>query len=173
MTLEQWQQIVHRFQNTRFYLPLMIGFYTNLSLREIFALTWDDIDFTQRTLIIRKLVKSQSFPIQLSKKERQKSALFGVLQLPKQTRFQNRLLAWYSLPDFKSIKMSFVLFLFQNIAAVHPINRLDMLCVSEDGQYTSMNSFQYCFRIIRRELKISCSFRTLHRTCIALLKKDS
>ena len=56
LTLDEWQRIIDRFRDTRYYIPLMIGFYTGLRISEAFALTWDDIDFENKTLTVNKPV---------------------------------------------------------------------------------------------------------------------
>ncbi|MGN9077947.1 tyrosine-type recombinase/integrase [Oliverpabstia intestinalis] len=45
----------------RYFIPLMIGFYTGLRISEAFALTWDDIDFEKRTLSVNKQVVKRNF----------------------------------------------------------------------------------------------------------------
>ena len=61
LSLEDWSRIITRFKNTRFYIPLMLGFYCGLRISEAFALTWDDIDLDQMTLTVNKqLVKRNS-----------------------------------------------------------------------------------------------------------------
>ena len=61
LTLDEWQRIIDRFRDTRYYIPLMIGFYTGLRISETFALTWDDIDFEKRTLSVNKQIVKRNF----------------------------------------------------------------------------------------------------------------
>lgn len=61
LTMEEWGQIIERFQNTRYYIPLMIGFYTGLRISEAFALTWEDIDLEKRTLTVSKQIVKRNF----------------------------------------------------------------------------------------------------------------
>ena len=61
LTLDEWNQIRDRFQNTRYYIPLMIGFYTGLRISETFGLTWDDIDFEKRTISVNKQIVKRNF----------------------------------------------------------------------------------------------------------------
>ena len=49
------------FQNTRYYIPLIIGFYTGLRISETFGLTWDDIDFEKRTISVNKQIVKRNF----------------------------------------------------------------------------------------------------------------
>ena len=65
LELDEWQKIINRFPaGSRYYIPLMIGFYTGLRISETFALTWEDIDLKNMerknpgllgTLLVRKL----------------------------------------------------------------------------------------------------------------------
>lgn len=62
LTLEEWQRIITRFPaGSRYYIPLMIGFYTGLRISEALALTWDDIDFEKQTLTVDKQIIKRSF----------------------------------------------------------------------------------------------------------------
>ena len=61
LTLDEWQRIIDQFRDTRYYIPLMIGFYTDLRISEAFALTWDDIDFEKRTLSVNKQIVKRNF----------------------------------------------------------------------------------------------------------------
>lgn len=56
LTLDEWNQILTRFEGTRFEIPLLIGFYTGVRIGEAMALTWDDIDFDARRISINHQV---------------------------------------------------------------------------------------------------------------------
>lgn len=54
---EEFQQIIERFpEDNIFHIPLMIGYYTGLRISETFGLTWDDIDFNERTITVNKTI---------------------------------------------------------------------------------------------------------------------
>ncbi len=72
LDLEEWQRIINRFRDTRYYIPLMAGFYTGLRISEAFALTWDDIDFNKRTLTVNKQVVKRNFGADVRKVVEQK-----------------------------------------------------------------------------------------------------
>ena len=61
LSLDDWNHIIARFARTRYYIPLMIGFYCGLRISETFALTWDDIDLEQKTLAVNKQVVKRNF----------------------------------------------------------------------------------------------------------------
>ncbi len=62
LTKEQLNAIFERFPlGTSVYVPLMIGLHCGLRLGETFALTWDDIDFDNRTLSVNKQVQWRQY----------------------------------------------------------------------------------------------------------------
>lgn len=59
---EDFEKIIERFpENSNFYIPLLIGYYTGLRISECFALTWDDIDFSEKTLTVNKITVKRNF----------------------------------------------------------------------------------------------------------------
>ena len=93
LTLDEWNQIIDRFHGTRYYIPLMIGFYTGLRISEAFALTWDDIDLDNRTLSVNKQIVKRNFGAdirkvveQKGKKELRSSWYFGSTKTPTSVR---------------------------------------------------------------------------------------
>lgn len=72
LTMEEWQLIINRFRDTRYYIPLMVGFYTGLRISEAFALTWNDIDFAKRTLSVNKQIVKRNFGADVRKAAGQK-----------------------------------------------------------------------------------------------------
>ncbi len=52
-----FKNIIGRFEDTGFYLPIMIGYYAGLRIGEVYGLTWDNIDFETNTLYVRKQLK--------------------------------------------------------------------------------------------------------------------
>lgn len=62
LSMEDWERIIERFPSgSRFYIPLMIGFYTGLRISETFGLTWDDIDLEKRELTVNKQIVKRNF----------------------------------------------------------------------------------------------------------------
>ena len=52
---EDFKTILERFPETdKFYMPLMIAYHTGLRLGEVLGLTWENIDFEQKTLTVEK-----------------------------------------------------------------------------------------------------------------------
>ena len=83
LTPEQFDTIIERFpSDSNFYLPLMIGYYTGVRIAECFGLTWDDVDFENRTITINKAILKRNFGnevrqiVKLKGKKEEKSAWY-------------------------------------------------------------------------------------------------
>jgi integrase len=64
--------------------PLMIGYYTGLRISETFGLTWNDIDFDNRTISVDKAIVKRNYGVdarkvieQKGKKEEKSAWYFG------------------------------------------------------------------------------------------------
>lgn len=57
VTKEKLQKILDRFEGTGFYLPIMIAYYSGLRIGEVYGLTWEDIDFKNNTIKVRRQLK--------------------------------------------------------------------------------------------------------------------
>ena len=47
--------------------------------------------------------------------------------------------------------------------------RVRMVCIAENGEYTSTDSFKYCSRIIHKELKLAFDYHSLRHTHATIL----
>ena len=60
ITLEQFQEILQLVPPWHtFYLPLNIGFYTGMRVSEVTGLTWDCVDFDNKTIRVEKILVNQ------------------------------------------------------------------------------------------------------------------
>lgn len=201
LTLEEWQRIITRFENTRYYIPLMIGFYTGLRISEAFGLTWDDIDFENRTISVNKQVVKRNFGADVrkavekkGKKELRSSwyfttpktatstrtvkfgeTLYRALKEEKKAQLKNEMLygEFYTLHairkevDEKGNDMFRIIPVQKCVESQLP--RARMICVAENGQYTSTDSFKYCARVIHKELLLAFDYHSLRHTHATLL----
>lgn len=201
LTLEDWQKILNRFKDSRYYIPLMIGFYTGLRISETFALTWNDIDFEKKTLTVNKQMVKRNFGADARKavehqteKKPQSSWYFTS---PK-TISSNRTIAFgntlylalkkewekqqrkeeengddYTIYVLKKETDEKGNDMFHTI----PIKKrnkgeqlqIPFICITENGQYTSTDSFKFCSRIIHKELKLAFDYHSLRHTHATLL----
>lgn len=201
LTLDEWQLIIDRFRDTRYYIPLMIGFYTGLRISETFALTWDDIDFEKRTLSVNKQIVKRNFGADVRKvvekkgKKEQRSSwyfttpktpasvrtipfgetLYNALKQEKAAQMKNELKygEFYTVHvlkkerDEKGDDMYRVVPIQKCVE--NQLQRVRMICITENGQYTSTDSFKFCSRVIHRELQLAFDYHSLRHTHATLL----
>lgn len=201
LTLDEWQLIIDRFRDTRYYIPLMIGFCTGLRISEAFALTWDDIDFEKRTLSVNKQIVKRNFGADVrkvvekkGKKELRSSwyfttpktpasvrtvpfgeTLYQALKHEKAEQLKNELKygEYYTIHvmkkevDEKGNDMIRVVPVQKCIDS--QLQRVRLICVAENGQYTSTDSFKFCSRVIHRELQLAFDYHSLRHTHATML----
>lgn len=77
----QIKRILKRFpESSPWHIPLLIGFHTGLRIGEVFALTWEDIDFENSTLTVNKQVIKRNLgvsPLKTLKKRGKKEEKSG------------------------------------------------------------------------------------------------
>lgn len=65
---EEFRSIIERFpEGSPYYVPLMIGYYTGLRISETFGLTWNDVDFENRTLSVNKITVKRNYGVHSKK----------------------------------------------------------------------------------------------------------
>lgn len=202
LTLEEWERIIDRFPpGSRYYIPLMIGFYTGLRISEAFALTWDDIDLEERTITVSKQIVKRNFGADVRKaiekkgKKELKSSwyfsstktassqrivhfgdtLYNALRAERTTQMRNELKysEYYTIHVLKKELDEKGNDMFRIIPVQKCLNsalpRVRMVCIAENGEYTSTDSFKYCARIIHKELLLAFDYHSLRHTHATLL----
>jgi len=201
LTTKNWERIQERFYGTRYYIPLMIGFYTGLRISETFALTWDDIDFKKKTLTVNKQVVKRNYGAdvrkEVEKKKIRKQHSFWYFTTPKTHSSQRTIMIGDTLCSIleqelerqmmneRARQSSYILHVLRreidekgnDMLRLLPIPcdepttlpRVRLICIKEDGSYTSTDSFKYCSRVIHNELKIEFDYHSLRHTHATLL----
>lgn len=201
LTLDDWDRIIDRFRDTRYYIPLMVGFYTGLRISETFALTWDDINLENRTLTVNKQVVKRNFGADVrkvveikGKKELRSSwyfatpktassvrtisfgeTLYHALKNEKIAQMENELKygEYYTIHvlkremDEKNNDMWRIIPV-QKCVEIQ-LKRVRMICIAENGQYTSTDTFKYASRTIHHELKLAFDYHSLRHTHATML----
>lgn len=201
LTLEEWQQIIDRFRDTRYYIPLMIGFYTGLRISEAFALTWEDIDFEKRTLSVNKQIVKRNFgadvrqAVEKQGKRVQRSSwyfttpktntsvrtipfgetLYNALKQEKTAQMRNEMKygEYYTIhvlkkeTDEKGYDMWRIVPIQKCVES--QLQRVRLICIAENGQYTSTDSFKFCSRVIHKELQLAFDYHSLRHTHATML----
>ena len=202
LTLDEWQRIIDRFPpDSRYHIPLMIGFYTGLRISETFALTWDDIDLDNRTISVNKQIVKRNFGADVRKavekkgKKEQRSSwyftttktltsnrtvkfgetLYKALKSEKVRQAKNEMKygEYYTIhvimveKDEKGNDIKRVVPIQKCVNS--PLQRVHMVCIAENGQYTSTDSFKFCSRVIHKELLLAFDYHSLRHTHATVL----
>lgn len=68
ISINEYNMIVETMKNHKpFDIAIMIGWYAGLRISETFALTWDDINFNQKTITINKQIIKRNFGTDIPK----------------------------------------------------------------------------------------------------------
>ncbi len=201
LTMDDWQKIINRFQDTRYYIPLMIGFYTGLRISEAFALTWDDIDLENKTLSVNKQVVKRNFGADVRKaatrkdgREQRSSWYFTTTKTPASNRtisfgdtlcnalrkekaqqLENELKygEYYTVHvlkkeiDEKGNDMMRIVPIQKCVES--QLLRTRLICITENGQYTSTDTFKFCSRVIHKQLHLAFDYHSLRHTHATML----
>jgi len=202
LTIDEWNRIIDRFRPpSRYYIPLMIGFYTGLRISETFALTWEDIDLDKDVLTVNRQVVKRNFGPDVRKvvdqkehkekrsswyfatpktKTSERSIKFGstlhtALKNEKLKQRENELRygEYYTIhalkkeADEKGNDMFRILSVQKCIEIQLP--RVDMVCIDENGEYTSTDSFKYCSKVIHKDLQLAFDYHSLRHTHATML----
>lgn len=197
LTQNEWERIIERFPPpSRFYLPLMIGFYTGLRISEAFALTWDDIDMEHRTLTVNKQVVKRNYGLDvravLKKKGKKEERSAWYFQTPK-TQSSNRTVKfgdtlYHALADERARQLQneltygeyYTIYVSKSetdekgntIQRLLPVEkcispalpRIPLICIAENGEFTSPDSMKYANRVIHTSLDIAFDYHSLRHT---------
>lgn len=201
LTSEEYNKIINKFEKTRFFIPLVIGFYTGVRISECMAITWDDIDFNNRTISIYKQVVKRNFGndvrtvLKVKEKKELKSAwyfadvktnrskriikfgnnLYNILVNEKilQEQKEKEYDEFYTIhvlkeeKDEKGNMIKRILPIQKCVTTTLP--RAKLICISENGEFTSPDSFKYCSKVIHYDLGIAFDYHSLRHTHATLL----
>ena len=186
ITLEEFNTIIDRFpETTDYYLPLMIGFYTGCRIGEVLSLTWDDIDFKNKTISINKSLifnddnKQWYFgPTKTFTSNRTikiGDTLINILKKFKKKQMENKLKygEYYKiiyskeeLVNNKKLKRLYVL--YASIPS-GDLKQESLICSRIDGNLLTTNGMKYVSKVVNYELNIDFKFHSLRHTHATLL----
>ncbi|MEL7596843.1 MAG: site-specific integrase, partial [Clostridiaceae bacterium] len=140
-------------EESSFYIPLQLAFNTGMRAAEVCGLTWDCIDFNNRTIKVEKIIlrKEREWVFGTPKtKSSNRSILIGntlvnILKHHKKRQIENKL---------KYGK--------------HYTNN-NFVCTKENGELVSTHSLKYLSRVVNYELGIKFNFHSLRHTHATML----
>ncbi len=180
-TNEEINLILDRFKNNHcVYYAFLTAYCTGLRIAEVFALTWDDIDFENRVINVKHTVydkpkddkgrwyigttKTKQGTRQINMCETVYNAL---MNYKKKQQYMKKLYGkeycTYHFEDVinkygKVVEQRIV----QNESNILQINKADMAFTRPNGKYVGRNILNYPFKIIHKELGIeNCRFYDL------------
>lgn len=179
---ENWEKIISRFPaGNKYHIPLIIGFHTGLRISEVFALTWNDIDFDKKEIAVNKQIVKVKKDNEKAKwcfgDTKTKSSvrtvkigdtLLKILKSEKARQNENRLrygeyYTFYTLNKIDEKTYEFV---------PNKEGEIKLICVDESGHFVTTDSFKYCSRVIHHELKIDFDFHSLRHTHATILVEN-
>lgn len=173
-----FERIISRFPfGNKYHIPLIIGYHTGMRISEVHGLTWDNIDLEKGIIrverqTIRYVNKRWCLgPVKSKAGVRSikiGSTLLEILKRENIRQKQNRLLygEFYAKYDLKQVEERKEL--FELIPSDK--EKVNLVCVNEDGKINTTDSFKYCSRVIHHELQIKdFDFHSLRHTHTSLL----
>lgn len=155
---------------------------------EVFALTWKDVDFENRTIRVNKTVyckikdnKGRWF-LGTTKTEGSSriiymsDTLYKILLKFKEYQNINRKLykSKYKYYYLEQVKNKYgKLIEYKIIEGKNKNNKVEMIFVKKDGTYVGTDITKYPYRIIHNELKINCRFYDLRGSFATISLRNS
>lgn len=182
LTREQFNKILELFPfGSRFYIPLMIGWNCGLRINECMGLTWNDIDFENRTISVERQLTWHRIPgrvlwLQKDPKYHSKRVipfgemLYKALKAEKKRQMENELLygEFYTiqyLNDFTDEKGMRLTYIEQaQKGTLRNVSRFPLICLHENGEMTTEVIFRSCVQKIQRTLGIDFDYHCLRHT---------
>lgn len=183
---EDFNRIIERFPpGSDYYISLIIGYYTGLRIGEVMALTWEDIDLTQNTISVNKIIFKKS-PDWIFGSTKTKTSvrtikigatLADILRQHKKWQLDNRLEydEYYTLHfEFSEIdpetgKSVRKIVSKQANEVSDTLTQVNMVCTRKSGILITPDSFKSASSTIHKQLKIDFNFHSLRHTHATML----
>lgn len=186
ISIQEFENILDRFpEDTDYYLPLMIGFYTGCRIGEVLALTWNDIDFKNKTISINKALifndKNKQWYFGPTKTFTSNriikigNTLINILRKFKKKQMENKLKYGeyykiiYSKEELVNTKLLQRLCVLTVNIPSEDLKQQDVVCARIDGNLLTTNGMKYVSKVVNYELNIDFKFHSLRHTHATLL----
>lgn len=176
-----------------FYIPTILGYMAGLRKSEVYGISWDDIDFKNKTLHINKSVykryadmtcQTKGFGWFIGTPKTYKSDrivklddwTISELKKEKIRQQENRLFygRYYTTLYKRAEKDDVGNDICKIIESVIPLDlpQLNLVCVRENGVYCDSDTEKYYSKVIRNNLKIKFNFHSLRHTHATILMEN-
>ncbi|WP_244833406.1 tyrosine-type recombinase/integrase [Clostridium sp. BJN0001] len=157
ITIEEYNTILKRFPyGSNMHIPLQIAFYTGMRAAEVMSLTWDCIDFKNKSIKVEKILFRNNFNAWEFGPPKTKSSirtiLIGDTLIELLKKFKH---------DQENNK--------ERYKQYYVSHKYDFVCLKEDGELLTTDSLKYLSRVVNYELGIKFKFHSLRHTHATLL----
>ena len=186
ITIQEFNKIMERFPDTTdYYLPLLIGFHSGCRIGEVLSLTWDDVDFINKTISINKslIFNDENKQWYLGPTKTFTSnriikigdTLLNALKIFKTKQMENKLKYGpfykiiYSQDEMvKTKEMKRLIVLPANVPAPN-LQIHSFVCSRVDGNLLTTNGMKYVSKVVNYELNIDFKYHSLRHTHATML----
>ena len=193
LSQDEISQILNRFKKTPHqYYAILIAYYTGMRISEVYGLTWDCIDFAKNEITVNKIIKkfgydTRHLPRGIHGKAETRWYLGACKTLSSYriVKFGEALSS--ALKEYKAWQESNKIYygdfythcyakaerthnnrsvteVVQRMQNPDNLPELNLVCVSENGQFHGTDSMKYPSKIINNELGIRFNFHALRHT---------
>lgn len=197
---EDMKTILARFKNHPLqYYGILISYYTGLRLSEVYGLTWDCINFEDKTITVNKIAKTLTQHNKLKKNDKfmrsswflgdcKTNSSYRTIKISQylcdelnnfhQQQIENKILYGdnyinnYAIKETTSSKRT----VFRIISSKHQPQHLtetcenvDLVMVDQHGMFSGSYCIKYVSKVINNELKIPFNFHMLRHTHATIL----
>ncbi len=176
---DEFKRIIERFPvNTKYYIMLMICYYTGTRIAECSGLTWDRIDLDKKTISIdRILVKHADKKWYVGSPKTLTSTrtipigdtLINALKNHRKWQLENRMKYSKYYNNYYISKDNRIYALDNQLEYAITDNELYFVCTQEDGTVINPDLSRYCSRVINYDLGIQFNFHSLRHTHATIL----
>ena len=197
---EEFEKIMQRFPfGNRFHIPLLFGWYCGLRISEAFAVTWEDVDFENKTLNVDKQIIKRNYGLEEKtsmryRRNNEKSAwyfappkydscrvikigdhLIDILRQEKQRQESNEQL--YREYYTTYVAVNEIDEKGNEITRIVPVQKcietvqphINFVCVEENGIFSTTDTFKYATRVIQGLIETPFDFHSLRHSHATLL----
>lgn len=157
LTLDEFSEIINRFHvGSNFYIPLQIAFHTGMRAAEVMGLTWDCVNFEDKTIKVEKILV----------KDNHNQWIFGTPKTDSSTRVITvgntliNILKKHQLSQ-KENRLKY--------GAFYKKYDSDFVNVKENGELLTPDSLKYLSRVVNYELGIKFNFHAIRHTHATML----
>lgn len=173
ITIQDFKKITDKYPFGSYpYIPLVIGYYTGCRISEVIGLSWDDVNFTNNTISINKILLKKENKIYIGPPKTKSSirtikigqTLLNILKKHKSYQNENKLKYGSHYMNQYS-KKDLIISSKENLS----LPKISFICTKENGTLLTPNQIHRIGRIINDKLNIPFNFHSLRHTHATLL----